>query len=41
MKTGGQKSFEALLETAGIPSPFKEGSLKELSQKVLEIAEEL
>ena len=41
LKTGGQKSFEALLETAGIPSPFKEGSLKELSQKVLEIAEEL
>ena len=41
LKAGGQKSFEALLETAGIPSPFKEGSLKELSQKVLEIAEEL
>lgn len=41
LKAGGQKSFEALLETAGIPSPFQEGSLKELSKKVLEIAEKL
>jgi oligoendopeptidase F len=40
-KTGGQKSFGALLEDAGIPSPFTEGSLKELQEKVLLIAEGL
>lgn len=40
-KTGGQKSFGALLEDAGIPSPFTAGTLKELQEKVLLIAEGL
>lgn len=40
-KTGGQKSFEALLEDAQIPSPFAPGSLKSLSEKILKTAKEL
>lgn len=40
-KAGGQKAFEQLLADANIPSPFAKGSLKELQNKVLEIAERL
>ena len=40
-KAGGQKAFEQLLADANIPSPFAKGSLKELQNKVLEIAESL
>ena len=40
-KTGGQKPFENLLIDAGIPSPFAKGSLKELQDRVLTIAESL
>ncbi len=40
-KTGGQKSFEDLVKAAGIPSPFEDGSLKKLSEKVLAIAKSL
>ena len=40
-RTGGQKSFQELTRTAGIPSPFEDGSLKKLSAEVLKIADEL
>ena len=40
-KTGGQKSFPDLVKGAGIPSPFEDGSLKTLSEKVMQIAETL
>ena len=40
-RTGGQKSFQELVKTAGIPSPFEDGSLKKLSAEVLKIADEL
>ena len=40
-RTGGQKSFQELVKTAGIPSPFEDGSLKKLSSEVLRIADEL
>ena len=41
MKQGGEQYFDKLLEEAGIPSPFKNGSLKELSEKVEKLLTEL
>ncbi len=41
MKQGGEQYFDKLLEEAGIPSPFKDGSLKELSEKVEKLLTEL
>ena len=40
-KTGGQISFPALLERAGIPSPFEDGSLDKMSKEVLKIASDV
>ena len=34
MKQGGEQYYDLLLEEAKIPSPFKDGSLKELAAKV-------
>lgn len=34
MKQGGEQYYDKLLEEAGIPSPFKDGALKELAEKV-------
>ena len=38
---GGQKPFEKLVEEAGIASPFKDGSLRELAAGALALEEEL
>ena len=40
-KTGGAKAFEELLKDAHIPSPFSQGSLTELQEKVLKISTNL
>ena len=40
-RTGGQKPFPEIVKTAGIPSPFEEGSLDRLAKEVLKIASEL
>ena len=40
-RTGGQKSFQELVKTAGIPSPFEDGSLNKLSAEVLRIADKI
>ena len=37
-KTGGTKSFGELLDAAGIPSPFKDGSLASLATEMTAIA---
>lgn len=34
MKQGGEQYYNLLLEEADIPSPFKDGALKELSEKI-------
>ena len=34
MKQGGEQYYDKLLEEANIPSPFKDGALKELAEKV-------
>ncbi len=34
MKQGGEQYYDKLLEEADIPSPFKDGALKELAEKV-------
>ncbi len=34
MKQGGEQYYDLLLEEANIPSPFKDGALKELAEKV-------
>lgn len=40
-RSGGTKAFPELLANAGIPSPFTDGSLEELADKCVHIAEEL
>jgi oligoendopeptidase F len=40
-RAGGTKSFGKLLEDAGIPSPFGEGSLKVLCDECEKIIDEL
>lgn len=41
VKKGGTESFEALVEGAGIASPFKEGALASVVEEVSKIAEKL
>ena len=41
VKKGGQESFESLVEGAGLNSPFKDGSLREISSKILDIEAQL
>lgn len=40
-KKGGTKPFGTLVEEAGLPSPFADGALKTLAEKVMQIAETL
>ena len=41
MKQGGEQYYDLLLEEAKIPSPFKEGALKELAEKVEKMLSEI
>jgi len=36
-KTGGTKPFEQLIEDAGLASPFKEGALQTMAEKVMDV----
>lgn len=36
-KCGGTKSFEKLIEDAGLASPFKEGALQTMAEKVMQV----
>lgn len=41
MKQGGEQYYNLLLEEANIPSPFKDGALKELAEKVEALLEKI
>lgn len=41
LRAGGQKAFPELVREAGLPSPFTDGALAEMAQKVVGIAESL
>ena len=41
MKQGGEQYYDLLLEEANIPSPFKDGALKELAEKVEAVLKEI
>ncbi len=41
VRQGGQKAFPALVEEAGIASPFKDGALRDLAREIEKIADDL
>ena len=41
MKQGGEKYYDELLEEAGIASPFRDGALRTLAEKVGAVLEHL
>lgn len=41
VRQGGQKAFPALVEEAGIASPFKDGALATLAEKIEKVADDL